>query len=216
MASRRGIGDLLAEGVRTASGKLGRGTEDYAIHVKGMEMPGYDPRGSFGMAIAYATSDREACHQRAWTVNKEILATPPSNHSVAGKARLVKDVQDERAAAFSTVLCDFVPIGEQDFVDLLNASTGFDYTKEEYIKCGERIWNLARLFNVREGISRKDDCLPGRLKGPLPEGPSEGFAITDSIMDSMLDEYYDYRGWTEDGIPGHEKLKELELEDFKE
>ncbi len=214
MASREGIGDLLAEGVREAAARLGQGTEDYAIHVKGMEMAGYDPRGSFGMALAYASSDRGACHQRAWTVNKELLASPPNNHSIKGKSRLVKDTQDERAAAFSLVLCDFVPIDVEDFISLINAATGFNYSEKEYLACGERIWNLARLFNVREGISRKDDCLPGRLKTPLPEGPGKGNAITDELMDTMLDEYYDYRGWTRDGIPGEEKIRELGLEDF--
>jgi len=214
IAHRDGIGDLLAEGVKRASESLGMGTEEYAIHVKGMEMAGYDPRGSFGMAIAYATSDRGACHQRAWTVNKEILADPPTNHSSEGKAKLVKDIQDERSAAFSAVLCDFVPIDEQDFVDMINAATGFAYTMEEYLTIGERVWNLTRLFNTREGMSRKDDNLPGRLKTPLPEGPSQGNAITDDILDGMLDEYYGYRGWSRDGIPGEDKVSELGLDDF--
>jgi aldehyde:ferredoxin oxidoreductase len=159
---RRGIGDLLAEGVRTASGKLGEGTGDYAMHVKGMEIPGYDPRGSHGMGLAYATSDRGACHQRAWTVNREILADPPTNYSIEGKARMVRDVQDERAAAFSLVLCDFAPIDVEDFVGLLNGATGFSYSEEEYLACGERIWNMTRLFNTREGANRKDDSLPVR------------------------------------------------------
>ena len=216
MARREGIGELLGEGVRTASRKIGKGTEEYAIHVKGMEMPGYDPRGCFGMALAYATSDRGACHQRAWTVYNELLADPPNHHSIKGKAKLVKDVQDERAAAFSLVLCDFVPIGVQDFTNLLNASTGFGYTEEEYLKCGEAIWNLTRLFNTREGTRRKDDTLPGRMKTPLPEGPAKGMAITDEMLDTMLDEYYEYRRWTEDGVPEEDKLKELGLEDFME
>jgi len=214
IAERRGVGDLLAEGVRIAAKRLEQGTASFAMQVKGMEIPGYDPRGSHGMAIAYATSDRGACHQRAWTVNSEILADPPNNHSIEGKARLVKDFQDERAACFSLVLCDFVPIDVEDFVDLFNASTGFDYTEEEYLRCGERIWNLTRLFNVREGSSRKDDILPERLKIPLPEGPSKGKAITDEMLDTMLDEYYNYRGWTSDGIPGKEKIRELGLEEF--
>lgn len=211
ISHREGIGDLLAEGVRKAAESLGRGTSEYAMHVKGMELPGYDPRGSHGMAIAYATSDRGACHERAWTVFDEILADPPTNHSIEGKAKLVKDIQDERASCFSLVLCDFVPLDVEDFVALLNASTGFGYTSEEYLKCGERIWNLARLFNVREGISRKDEDLPDRLKQPLPEGASKGKAVTGEMLDTMLDEYYLARGWTEDGLPGSEKLRELGL-----
>jgi len=216
MASREGIGDLLTEGVRIASRKFGKGTEEYAIHVKGMEMPGYDPRGCVGMGLAYATSDRGACHQRAWTVYNELLADPPNHHSIEGKAKLVKDVQDERAVTMSLVLCDFVPLAPGDFTRLLNASTGFDYTEEEYLKRGEAIWNLSRLFNAREGVRRKDDALPERMKTPLPEGPAKGMAITDEMLNTMLDEYYEYRGWTEDGVPGEEKLRELGLEDFME
>jgi aldehyde:ferredoxin oxidoreductase len=212
ISQREGIGDLLAEGVKRAAERLGQGTEEYAMHVKGMELPGYDPRGTHGMGIAYATSDRGACHQRAWTVNNEILAEPPNNHSIKGKARLVKDIQDERAACFSLVLCDFVPLDLEDFVSMTNASTGFNYTEDEYLKCGERIWNLTRLFNVREGADRKADTLPKRLTEPVPEGPSEGKAVTVEMLDSMLDEYYEYRGWTVDGIPGAEKIKELGLD----
>jgi len=214
ISQREGVGDLLAEGVRIAAEKLGKGTEEYAMHVKGMELPGYDPRGSHGMAIAYATSDRGACHQRAWTVNREILADPPTHHSIEGKGRLVKEMQDERAAAFSLVLCDFVPIDVKDFISLTNAATGFGYTEKEYLKCGERIWNMTRLYNIREGISRKDDDLPERLKQPLPEGPSQGKMISQDMLDTMLDEYYDCRGWTKDGIPGEEKLHELGLMDY--
>lgn len=214
IAFREGIGDLLAEGVKQAAEKLGQGTSDYAMHVKGMELPGYDPRGSHGMGIAYATSDRGACHQRAWTVNAEILTDPPNNHSIEGKQKLVKDTQDERAACFSLVLCDFVPLDVSDFVALTNAATGFGYTEEEYMKCGERIWNLTRLFNAREGVTRKDDDLPERLKGPLPEGPSEGHAITQAMLDTMLDEYYQLRGWTMDGVPKKEKISELGLLDY--
>lgn len=214
IAAREGIGDLLAEGVKRAAARLGKGTGEYAMHVKGMEIPGYDPRGSHGMGIAYATSDRGACHQRAWTVNAEILADPPTNHSIAGKAKLVRETQDERAACFSLVLCDFVPLGVPDFVALTNAATGFGYTEEEYLRCGERIWNLTRLFNAREGADRKDDNLPPRLERPLPEGPGKGIAITREMQDTMLDEYYRLRGWTPNGLPTEGKLRELDLGEY--
>jgi len=214
IAAREGIGDLLAEGVRIASERLGKGTDVYAMHVKGMEIPGYDPRGSHGMGIAYATSDRGACHERAWTVFNEIQADPPTNHSMVGKARLVKDIQDERAACFSLVLCDFVPVDVEDFISLLNAATGFDYTEDEYLRSGERIWNLTRLFNAREGADRRDDTLPLRLQEPLPEGASEGHFISQEMLDDSLDEYYDIRGWTRDGKLTERKLKELDIDEF--
>jgi aldehyde:ferredoxin oxidoreductase len=214
ISHREGIGDILAGGVKRAASHLGQGTDVYAMHVKGMELPGYDPRGSHGMGIAYATSDRGACHQRAWTVNAEIRADPPNNHDISGKAKLVVETQDERAACFSLVLCDFVPIDVSDFVTLTNAATGFDYSEEEYLQCGERIWNLARLYNIREGATRADDDLPGRVKQPLPEGPGKGHAITQDMLDTMLDEYYELRGWTAEGIPTDAKIRELGLEDY--
>ncbi len=210
IAERRGVGDLLGEGVMRASEKVGQGTSDFAMHCKGMEFPGYEPRGSPGMGLAYATSDRGACHQRAWTVRAELEME--NRFSADGRAELVKETQDERAAAYSLVMCDFVPFGVPIFVDMFNAATGFDLTEEEYLKAGERMWNLARMFAVREGMDRQDDQLPKRLMEPLPDGPTKGNAFTHEMFDEMLDEYYSLRGWDEKGIPTKEKLKELGLE----
>lgn len=210
---RRGLGNILAEGVRRASRKIGGGSEKFAMHVKGLEIPGYDPRGAFGMALAYATSDRGACHQRAWTVRAEIEGKLSPRYSTEGRAKFVKDAQDERAMCFSLVLCDFAPLEVSSFVELLNRATGFDLTVEDYLKTGERIWNLTRLFNVREGITRKDDGLPARfMVRPLPDGVAKGKVITKRILDEMLDEYYALRGWDKNGIPKKQKLKELGLQ----
>ncbi len=210
IAYRDGVGDLLAEGVMRASEKIGKGSQDFAMHSKGMEFPGYEPRGSPGMGLAYATSDRGACHQRAWTVNAELKME--ERFSAEGRAKLVKETQDERASAYSMTLCDFVPIGVETFLELFNTATGFNLTEEEYLKAGERTWNMSRMFNVREGVSRKDDSLPRRLYEPLPDGPTKGNAFTEEMFNRMLDEYYELRGWDEDGIPTEEKLKELDLE----
>ncbi len=207
IAYREGIGDLLAEGVKRASEILGKNSSDFAIHSKGMEFPGYEPRGSPGMGLAYATSDRGACHQRAWTVGAELEME--KRFAPDGRARLVKETQDERAAAFSLVMCDFVPFGVDSFVKLFNSATGFDLTEEEYLRTGERIWNLIRIYNVREGISRKDDSLPKRMYEPLPDGPTKGNAFTEEMFRDMLDEYYSLRGWNTNGIPTKAKLKEL-------
>ncbi len=215
IAYREGLGDLLAEGVKRASEKLGRGSERFAMHVKGMELPGYEPRGSFGMALAYATSDRGGCHQRAWTVRAEIEGRLGPRFSIEGRAKFVKETQDERAACFSLVLCDFAPLEVGHFVDMLNAATGFDFSEEEYLRAGERIWNLTRMFNVREGVRRKDDTLPPRLmEEPLPDGPGAGNVITRDMLDRMLDEYYELRGWDSNGMPTPEKLKELALSEL--
>ncbi len=210
IAERKGVGDLLAEGVMRASEKVGQGTSEFAMHCKGMEFPGYEPRGSPGMGLAYATSDRGACHQRAWTVRAELEME--DRFSADGRAKLVKDTQDERAAAYSLVMCDFVPFGVPIFVDMFNTATGFDLTEDEYLKAGERMWNLARMFAVREGMDRQDDQLPKRLMEPLPDGPTKGNAFTQEMFDEMLDEYYTLRGWDENGIPTEDKLKELGLE----
>lgn len=212
IAYQQGLGNLLAEGVQRASKKIGRGSEKFAMHVKGMEIPGYDPRGAFGMALAYATSDRGACHQRAWTVRAEIEGKLTPRYSTKGRAKFVKEAQDERALCFSLVLCDFAPLEVNHFVQLLNKATGFIFTAEDYLKTGERIWNLTRLFNVREGITRKDDILPPRfMEEPLPDGVAKGQVITKKMLDEMLDEYYALRGWDKNGVPTKEKLKELGL-----
>lgn len=213
IAKREGIGDLLAEGVRKAAKTLGGGSERFAMEVKGMEMPGYDPRGTWGMALAYASSDRGACHQRVWTTKAEIEGKLGERFSTQGRAKFVKDGQDERSVAYSLVVCDFAPLGVNDFVSLLNTATGFNLSEEEYLLTGERIWNLARMYSVREGISRKDDCLPKRFEEPLPDGPTKGKRISKAMLDSMLTEYYELRGWDKEGIPTPQKLSQFDLKE---
>lgn len=214
IGERRGLGDVLAEGVEKAARTIGGGSERFAQHVKGMEIPGYDPRGAFGMGLAYATSDRGGCHQRAWTVRAEIQGGLGDRFSVEGRPRFVKDTQDERAMCFSLVLCDFMPLGVPHFVELLNTATGFGLTELEYLSSGERIWNLTRAFNVREGARRPEDGLPPRFTDEaLPSGPAKGQRVTAAMLDGMLDEYYTLRGWTPDGVPTREKMEELDLLD---
>lgn len=210
IAYREGIGDGLAEGVKRFSEK--RGGKDFAIQSKGMEFPGYDPRGAFGMALAYATSDRGACHQRVWTVRAEIQGNLPPRYGIEGRAAFVKENQDERACCFSLVLCDFAPFGVDTFVELLNTATGFEYTEDEYMKAGERIWNLTKMFNVKNGVTRKDETIPKRIMEERLE-KDEAY-IGKELFEKMLSEYYKLRGWDENGIPTKEKLKELDLEAF--
>jgi aldehyde:ferredoxin oxidoreductase len=211
IAYREGIGETFAQGVRKAAEKIGQGSEKFAIHVKGLELPGVEPRGSWGMALAFATADRGGCHQRAWTPTAELKGILP-RFSTEGVAKFVKETQDERAVCFSLVLCDFVPFTVEDFAELLYNATGINLNPEEYMVTGERIWNLTRLFNVREGISRKDDTLPPRImEEPSPAGPAEGKVITSEILNKMLDEYYALRGWDQNGIPTEETLKRLGL-----
>jgi len=210
---KNNISKLLGEGVKTASEKLK--AESFAVHCKGMDIPGYDPRGTFGMGLAYATSDRGACHQRAWTVKAELNDPELERFSFEKKAEIVKDVQDERAAFFSLVLCDFAPISEEHCVEMWNKATGFDHTVESYLQCGERIWNLVRLFNIREGLKPGDDKLPSRLfNDSFTKGPAKDIVLTREDFTKSLQEYYSIRGWNEKGIPTVEKLKELGLEKY--
>lgn len=213
VARKTKITKILGEGIKTASEKLG--AESFAVHCKGMDIPGYDPRGTFGMGLAYATSDRGACHQRAWTVRAELNDPELERFSFEKKAKMVKDVQDERAAFFSLVLCDFAPISEEYCVDMWNLAAGFDHTTKTYLKCGERIWNLIRLFNLREGLKPGDDKLPPRLfKESFTRGPAKGITLNEEDFQKSLHEYYSLRGWNERGIPTKDKLKDLGLQKY--
>jgi aldehyde:ferredoxin oxidoreductase len=217
IAYRRGkIPSILAEGVKAAADVLGKNSKDFAVHVKGLEIPGYDPRGTFGMGIAYATSDRGACHQRAWTVKAELYDPNLQRFSFKDKAKMVKEVQDSIAAFFSLVFCDFAPISIEHCVELWNLSTGFDHTAETYLKAGERIWNVIRLFNLREGMDPADDNLPIRLfKESFSKGQAKDILIKKEDFEKSLKEYYAMRGWNEKGIPTSSKLKELGLSKYE-
>jgi aldehyde:ferredoxin oxidoreductase len=209
------IGDLLAEGVKYASEQLGKASTDYAMHAKGLEIPGYDPRGTVGMGLAYATSDRGACHQRAWVAKAELYDPELDRFSFEKKAGIVKEVQDERAAFFSLVLCDFAPISEEDCVDMWNHATGFDHTVPSYLKCGERIWNLIRLFNLREGLPPSSDELPERFfsKG-FSMGPAKDRPLSKKDFQRCIQEYYHIRGWDMQGIPTRKTLQDLGLDEY--
>ena len=211
IAYRKGIGELFAKGTLAAAEKIGHNSSEFAIQVKKSELAGVEPRGSFGMALAYSTSDRGGCHQRCWTPSAE-LRGDLKRFSFEGVPKFVKDSQDERAACFSLVVCDFLPFDVPDMVEMLNSATGFDYTPESYLKVGERIWNLTRLFNVREGITTEDDSLPKRFyKEQMPEGPAEGQMIEEDLFEATKIEYYKLRGWNKKGIPKGRTLKKLSL-----
>ena len=216
IANRKGkVADVLAEGVKRAAEKLGKNSDSFAVHAKGLEIPGYDPRGTFGMGLAYATSDRGGCHQRAWTVKAELYDPGLERFSFENKAQIVKDVQDERAAFFSLVLCDFAPISEENCVDMWNLATGFDHTVESYLKCGERIWNLVRLFNLREGMDPADDKISDRFfKDSFTKGPAKNVVLSRDEFQKSLKEYYSLRGWDKKGVPTTKKLKELDLDKY--
>jgi aldehyde:ferredoxin oxidoreductase len=213
IALKEGFGSILAQGVKKASEIIGKGASNFAMHVKGMEMPAYDPRGAKGQGLAYATSNRGACHLRAYMIKYEILGTPflVDPFSTQGKAKLVAQTQDEYAVFDSLILCIRVPlaVSMEVIARLLSAATGWGFTVEEIMKAGERIYNMERMFNAKVGFTRKDDVLPPRiLKEKMPKGPAMGNIVE---LDEMLNEYYAIRGWNMDGVPTGEKLQELEI-----
>ncbi|MDD1766401.1 MAG: orotidine 5'-phosphate decarboxylase [Candidatus Methanomethyliaceae archaeon] len=221
-AYREGIGDLLAEGTRIASSKLK--ADELAVHVKGLELPAYDPRGVKGMALSYATSNRGGCHLRAFMIAPEVMSVPRylNPNSYDNKAALTKVMQDVFAVLDSLVLCKYTTLAlfstlafEPDFyARLLTTATGFFVDREEFYRIGERIYNLERLFNAREGFSRKDDYLPKRfLEVPIPEGPAKGQIVD---MNRLLNDYYAVRGWDYNGIPTNKKVTQLGLKPLYE
>ena len=209
IACQEGIGKELSRGVRYLAKTYG-GTE-FAMEVKGLELPGYDPRGSWGMGLAYATSDRGGCHMRAWPIADEAYGDLDP-FTIEGKAKLVIDGQHYNAIKFSLILCDFWALSLETMSEVISCVLGREVSVAELEKAGERIWNLSRLFNVREGFRAVDDSLPARIfKDPLKSGSPAGRVLPREQFDSMLREYYQLRDWDSNGAPTPAKLKELEM-----
>jgi len=230
---REGIGDILAEGVKVASEKIGKGSEAFAIHGKGLEAPAHDPRSGKALAVTYGTASRGLCHIQPlegmaydsgkldWGLTEYGIPDPNSveRWDEKGKGQIVKVLQDGLVLPDILNTCKFfmyagITLG--NLAELLSASTGWNITGRDLLKVGERVLNLQRLFNMREGLSRKDDILPERIK----QQPAFGFyekedqcAIKD--FEGMLDEYYAARRWDiKTGMPSKEKLRELGLEEL--
>jgi aldehyde:ferredoxin oxidoreductase len=211
------LGKLIASGVKRASEKIGKGSEKFAMHVKGLEIPGYDPRAALGQALAYAVADRGACHLRPWTYGSEYLGSgaPVNPKTYEDKPKLIASGQRNIAVLDSLGICQFITfaIGFGDLLNMLNAVTGFNYSRDEFRIIGERINTLTRAFNCREGFDSKDDTLPYRaLNESLETSARKGEKIQ---LEKLLPSYYESCGWNERGIPLQKKLEELEL-DFVE
>jgi len=222
IAQRKGIGELLGEGVKRAAEKIGGYAVEFAIHTKGLEFPAHDPRAKVATALAYATSNRGACHCQAFTHDFENGVSLPDlgypetldRFAVEGKAEFVFKMQNLMSMIDSLTCCKFVIHGGvtvEPLREFLNYVTGWSIDTGEFLKTGERIFNLKRLYNVRCGISRKDDTLPPRI---LTHKRGGGTNIL-PFLNLMLSEYYQLRGWDEFGIPTEEKLEELGLKKFK-
>ncbi len=216
------IGKLLAEGAKSMSEKLGKGSEDFAMHVKGLELPAYDSRAAKITGLAYATANRGGDHITAFIEGPAFMSMPflivddveigDELQELPETTKFVKEFEDAFGVFDAIGGCKFMGmvLTADDWADLIAKLMGWDFSADDFRKTGERIYNLQKAFNVREGFSRADDTLPKRLlKEPLPDGPAKGQVVN---LEPLLDAYYEFRGWDSDGKPTPEKLKDLELE----
>jgi aldehyde:ferredoxin oxidoreductase len=228
IGEREGLGELLGEGVKRAAERIGGLAPEYAMHVKGMELPAHEPRAANGTALGYATGSIGAAHMEAsgsqnlenWLEVAQPLTFPELGFPAAlnrfdyqGKGAIVARTQDFGCLLDSITVCLFLSLHQwvqpSHYTALLNHAVGWDLDKDEFLLAGERIFNLKRMISVRRGISRKDDTLPPRiLTHRLPEGGTKGNL---PFLGLMLNEYYAARGWSEEGIPTREKLLQLDL-----
>jgi len=216
----KGIGKVLGLGSKEAAKGLGKNAEEFAIHVKGLDFAGHDPRAYNAGAVNFATSARGACHLSGFThvferalVAPEIgIPEPIDRFEVSGKGILTAKTQDYMGMLDSLEICKFIMFGGMGistFIKWYKYVTGEQMDVNSFMKTGERIFNLKRLYNVKCGVSRKDDFLPPRILTWKKVG--EGLSPNLPPLGTMLGEYYDYRGWSEDGIPSKEKLEELDI-----
>jgi aldehyde:ferredoxin oxidoreductase len=203
-AMGEGIGADIGLGAERLCKKYGR--PELSMTVKGQEFPGYDPRALKGMALAYATSNRGCCHMRARPLMHDF-----NNISYEGKAAMVKATQDLVSAYDSSGMCVFTStmFDLEHLVKMLDADCEGDWTEARLYEIGERIWNLERKFNNAAGFSRSDDTLPTRvLNEPAKGGAGDGETVE---LEPMLNEYYDLRGWDNQGVPSAQTLSRLAL-----
>jgi len=206
-----GFGKEIGLGSKLLCEKYGH--PELSMSVKGQEFPAYDSRGIQGMGLTYATSNRGACHLRSYTVASEILGVPEKTDPLVadGKAGLVKAFQDATAVVDSSGLCVFTTFAwtMEDIAPQIDAACEGDWSVDNLLELGERVWNLERKFNLEAGFTGKDDNLPARLlKDAAKTGPAEGLT---NKLDVMLPEYYEVRGWTPDGVPTNETLSRLNV-----
>jgi aldehyde:ferredoxin oxidoreductase len=220
IGNRQGIGNTLAEGVRIAAKKIGKGAEKLAQHIKGLEVTGYDLRCLKTAALGFAVSFRGADHNRHGAYSFDVKGKVNRLKAEKGRGPMVRDMEDTYAIIDSLIICKFSRgtyyKGLVEMAKLYNLVTGIDMTAEELKQSGERINTIARVINIREGLGRKDDTLPWKVMNmPIPdEGPVKGAVVTQKELDLLLDDYYESRGWTLEGVPTAAKLKELGMGDL--
>jgi aldehyde:ferredoxin oxidoreductase len=228
IALREGVGDLLAEGTRRMARKLGQGSEDFAMNVKGLELPGYDPRAAKICGLGYVTANRGGDHITGFIeapafIDTPILLVPDSQiedcfEAKPQEAKILADLENALTVFDCIGACKFMALLLQveDYLELINSALGSHMDENGFRLAGERVYNLMRAFCIREGVDRSADKLPARLMNdPLPDGPAEGMVMDEALLEKLKDAYYEYRGWDlKTGKPTPEKLKELGLEDL--
>ncbi|MFQ5711662.1 MAG: aldehyde ferredoxin oxidoreductase family protein [Candidatus Geothermarchaeales archaeon] len=222
IGKKEGFGAILGEGVKAAAEKLGKGSERFAIHVKGLELPAHNPYKYKSLGLNYATGNRGACHNRGspsyparGLLSPEVgLNEKLDPLTIEGKARVTKIHQDLCAVVDALGICKFAiffcGMSLTQVGGMFNAATGWNLTWDDLLQAGERIWYLERAFNVRMGVTRKDDTLPERfLEEPVPDGAVKGEIVD---LEPMLNEYYELREFDETGRPKAEKLRKIGLD----
>ncbi len=220
MGKREGIGEILADGVKVAAKKIGKDSEKLAQQIKGLEVTGYDLRCLKTAALSFAVSFRGADHTRSSAYSVDLKGKVDRLKADRGRGRIVKDLEDTYSLIDSFIICKnakatfYKELAE--LAKLYSLVTGDEMSAEELSKAAERINTLARLINIREGFTRKDDSLPWKVMNvPIPDdGPVKGAIVTQDELDLMLDDYYETRGWTFEGVPKVEKLKELGMDEL--
>ena len=207
VAHRDGIGDLFADGTRLASQKIGQGSDYFAINTYGMELSGVNIKGCMSMGLALATADF-ASHTRLWTASDEMN----DNLSIEVLPKYVANGQDEVNIRNSLVICDFLPFGLDRLAPLLAAATGIEFTPERLMLTGERLHTLARLYNLNNGRTGRDDTLPARFfDEEMSAGLLKGKKMSREFFSGLLQDYYAHRGWDKNGIPSKEKQQEMKV-----
>ncbi len=216
MARKKDFGAFCALGVKEMARKLGRGTEEFAMHSKGLEFPAYDPRAGWGSTITYSVTPRGACHRRAWPPSVEILGGV-NPFVIEGKAEIIKELMNNRCIMHTLIVCDmpdsFIHLKMKDWANYLNIVTGSNYTDKDLHERMEIIATLIRIINIREGFGSKDDILPKRtLEESLPDGPASGKIIGEENFLKMRSEYYLCRGWDSEGNPTQETIDKYKFD----
>ncbi|MFW9907790.1 MAG: aldehyde ferredoxin oxidoreductase family protein [Candidatus Thorarchaeota archaeon] len=212
IAKRDGVGNTLSKGVKQASDIIGKGSESFAVHVKGLEVAAWDPRGRLGQGVLYATADVGGSHLRGWPPTSD-----PPNRSVVDFVEKLIPGRVEKLLKDTFVICHFtnrLPLTLEQMTRMFNGASGLSYTTEDMKQVAFRIESLIRMFNIREGLKRSDDSLPQRFWEPQTHGPRKGMRafVSEEDMHAAIDRYYEIMGWDSDGMPTERNIRELNLD----